>query len=79
MASISSSETKAPWARTRFEVPGGMKSISPLPISASAPPPSRIVRLSILDATLKDMRLGKFALITPVMTFTDGRWVARIR
>ena len=25
------------------------------------------------------MRLGKFALIRPVMTFTDGRCVARIR
>ena len=25
------------------------------------------------------MRAGKFALIVPVMTSTDGRWVARIR
>ena len=25
------------------------------------------------------MRLGKLALMRPVMTSTDGRWVARIR
>jgi len=24
------------------------------------------------------MRAGKFALIVPVMTFTEGRWVAMI-
>ena len=76
---ISSSETKAPCARTKFEVPGGMNNISPLPIKASAPLPSKIVRLSIFDATLKAIRLGKFALITPVITFTDGLCVANIK
>ena len=25
------------------------------------------------------MRLGKFALMRPVITFTEGRWVARSR
>ncbi len=53
--------------------------MSPLPSSASAPFWSRIVRLSTFDATRNAIRLGKFALMRPVMTFTDGRWVARIR
>jgi len=34
-----------------------------------------MVRLSTFAATLNAMRLGKFALITPVITFTDGRCV----
>ena len=34
---------------------------------------------SILLVTWKLMRVGRFALITPVMTSTDGRWVAMIR
>jgi len=37
------------------------------------------VRLSIFEVTWKAMRVGKFALIVPVMTSTDGRWVAAIR
>jgi hypothetical protein len=41
--------------------------------------PSMIVRLSTCDATRNAIRLGKFALINPVMTFTLGRWVARMR
>ena len=53
--------------------------MSPLPSSASAPFWSRMVRLSTLDATRNAIRLGKFALMRPVMTFTEGRWVARIR
>ena len=40
---------------------------------------SRMVRESILDETRKEIRAGKFALIRPVITSTDGRWVARIR
>ena len=53
--------------------------MSPLPSSASAPFWSRMVRLSTLDATRNAIRLGKLALIRPVITFTDGRCVARIR
>src|SRR6266853_1497162 len=56
-----------------------MKSMSPLPSSDSAPMPSRIVRLSTCDTTRNPIRLGKFALIRPVMTFTLGRCVARMR
>ena len=41
--------------------------MSPLPSSVSAPMPSMIVRLSTCDATRNAMRLGKFALIRPVM------------
>ncbi len=37
-----------------------------------------MVRLSILEVTWKEMRVGKFALMVPVMTSTDGRCVARI-
>ena len=53
--------------------------MSPLPSSCSAPLPSRIVRESIFDDTRNEMRAGRFALIRPVMTSTDGRCVARIR
>ena len=38
-----------------------------------------MVRESIFDVTWNAMRDGKFALMRPVMTSTDGRWVARIR
>ncbi len=41
-----------------------------------APCSPRMVRLSIFDVTWKEMRVGKFALIVPVMTSTDGRCVA---
>ena len=34
---------------------------------------------SILLVTWKLIRVGRLALITPVMTSTDGRWVAMIR
>ena len=50
-----------------------------MPNSCSAPISPRIVRLSIFDVTWKEMRVGKFALIVPVMTSTDGRCVAMIR
>ena len=59
--------------------PGCRKSMSPLPSRCSAPMASRMVRESILDETRKEIRAGKFALIRPVITSTDGRWVARIR
>ena len=35
-----------------------------------------MVRLSILEVTWKEMRVGKLALMVPVMTSTDGRCVA---
>ena len=40
---------------------------------------ARIVRLSIRLVTAKLIRVGRLALITPVMTSTEGRWVAMIR
>ena len=46
--------------------------MSPFPSRASAPFWSRIVLESVFDATRKAIRVGKFALISPVMTFTDG-------
>ena len=44
---------------------------------SSAPGASRIVRESIWEAIANAIRLGKLALIRPVTTLTDGRWVAR--
>jgi hypothetical protein len=38
-----------------------------------------MVRESILEVTWKLIRVGRFALMTPVMTSTDGRCVAMIR
>ncbi len=35
-----------------------------------------MVRLSNLLITWKLMRVGKLALMVPVITSTDGRWVA---
>src|SRR2546425_9386341 len=40
---------------------------------------SRIVRESVFEATWNAMRAGKFALMRPVSTSTEGRCVARIR
>ena len=53
--------------------------MSPLPTSFSAPGWSRITRESVRLDTANAMRAGMLALITPVITFTDGRWVATIR
>src|SRR5215204_1193158 len=55
-----------------------MYSMSPWPRSCSAPISPRMVRLSIFEVTWNEIRVGKFALIVPVITSTDGRWVARI-
>ena len=77
--SLSSVEMYAPWSRIGSLLPGSRNSMSPLPSSASEPFWSRMVRLSTLDATRNAIRLGKLALMRPVMTFTEGRWVARIR
>ena len=53
--------------------------MSPLPSSFSAPTWSRIVRESCRVAAAYEIRHGKFALIVPVSTSTEGRWVATIR
>ena len=53
--------------------------MSPLPMSRSAPGWSRMTRLSASDDTENASRDGMLALITPVMTSTDGRWVAITR
>ena len=50
--------------------------MSPLPKSCSAPCSPRIVRLSTFEVTWNETRVGKFALIVPVITSTEGRWVA---
>ena len=60
------------------ELPGN-RSMSPLPTSFSAPGWSRITRESVRLDTANAMRAGMLALMTPVMTFTDGRCVATIR
>jgi len=65
----------------RFGAPdaGPSNSMSPLPMSRSAPAWSRITRLSVTDETANARRAGMFALITPVITLTDGRCVAITR
>jgi hypothetical protein len=40
---------------------------------------SRIVRESTPEVIANAVRLGMFALMRPVMTWTDGRWVATTR
>ena len=50
--------------------------MSPRPNNFSAPLASKIVRESIPLETAKAIRDGTLALINPVMTSTDGRWVA---
>jgi len=46
-------------------------------MSRSAPAWSKMTRLSASDETAKAIRLGMFALMTPVITSTLGRCVAR--
>ena len=75
----SSSAIKAPWTRMGLLAPVGKNSMSPRPRSFSAPLASRMVRLSIWLETAKAIREGILALMVPVSTSTDGRWVARIR
>ena len=50
--------------------------MSPWPMSFSAPAWSRITRESARLLTENASRLGMLALITPVITSTDGRCVA---
>ena len=77
--STSPSVTKQPCTRVGLEAPMGEKSMSPRPNSFSAPLASRMVRESICEETAKAMREGMLALMTPVMTSTEGRWVAMTR
>ena len=53
--------------------------MSPLPTRRSAPGWSKMTRLSARLDTAKASRAGMLALMTPVMTLTDGRWVATTR
>ena len=75
--STSSSETNGPCTRV-MRPPPCMNSMSPMPSNCSAPCSPRMVRESNLEMTWKEMRVGKFALMVPVMTSTDGRCVAMI-
>ena len=72
---ISLSETNTPCRRTGAGASGAWKSISPRPNKRSAPGWSRMTRLSTPEATANAMRAGKLALINPVTTSTEGRWV----
>src|SRR5277367_3231761 len=53
--------------------------MSPWPKSCSPPCSPMMVRLSILEVTWKLIRVGKLALMVPVITSTEGRCVAMIR
>ena len=50
-----------------------------MPTSRSAPGWSRMTRLSARLDTANARRAGMLALMTPVITLTDGRWVATTR
>ncbi len=50
-----------------------------MPSNRSAPISSSTTRLSVLLTTLKQMRAGRFDLMSPVMTSTVGFWVATTR
>ncbi len=79
ISSTSSSDTNGPWTRL-IRPPLAMYCMSPwLAVVASAHFCRVMVRLSIFDVTWKEIRVGKFALMVPVMTSTDAtRCVARI-
>ena len=59
--------------------PIGRNSPSPWPTSFSAPGWSRMTRLSARLEVANASRDGTLALIRPVTTSTDGRWVASTR
>ena len=63
----SSSLTQGPCSRWGLEDEADRSSMSPLPISRSAPGWSRMTRLSASEDTEKAMREGILALITPVI------------
>ncbi len=65
--------------RTGLDAPIGRNSPSPRPSSFSAPGWSRMTRESASDEVANASRDGTFALIRPVTTSTDGRWVASTR
>ena len=57
----------------------GINNASPCPTNFSAPGVSKITRLSASELVAKDRREGTLALINPVTTSTDGRWVANTK
>ena len=77
--SISSVLTNGAWILIGCLVLGSMYSISHFPSNASAHFLPSIVLLSISDTTPNAILVGIFALISHVMTFTEGLWVATIR
>ena len=79
MARTSFSSTQHPWMRCGTLEAGPSNSMSPRPTRRSAPGWSRMTRLSARLETEKAHRAGMLALMTPVMTLTDGRWVAITR
>ena len=76
---ISFSETKAFCSRMGLLAPIGRNSESPWPTSFSAPGWSRMTRLSARLEVANARRDGTLALIRPVTTSTEGRWVAITR
>src|SRR5690625_5419709 len=62
-----------------FDAPMGKNKASPWPISFSAPDWSKITLESVWDDVAKASRLGTFALMSPVTTSTEGRWVANTK
>ena len=50
-----------------------------MPMRFSAPVESRMTRESMPEATVSPMRQVMFALMRPVTTLVEGRWVAMMR
>ena len=65
--------------RMGFAYSGLLRSRSPRPMRFSAPGVSKMTRLSMPLATLKAMRLVMLALMRPVTTLVEGRWVATLK
>ena len=79
MERTSASVTHEPCTRWAIDDDGPRSNMSPLPSRRSAPVWSRITRESVELDTAKARRAGTLALMRPVMTLTDGRWVAITR
>ena len=65
--------------RMARDAPIGINKPSPCPTNFSAPGLSKITRLSARELVANERRDGTFALMRPVTTSTEGRWVARTK
>ena len=80
MSFVSSVEMNDPWTRTSSAMPDAeVERVALARAVARRRSKSRIVRESVRVGTWNAIRDRKFALITPVITSTEGRCVATMR